>query len=120
MDLLTQPTSWGGCHLLLAFASGGKHPDGVTPLFLEMQEMEWTGSTTMLTGKNIIFTHILLCSHNLLNVRFVDRDMLLYYHWGHGVGHVYSHTQTEFSSSANTVSISADVELDLNTGCTHN
>ena len=42
--------------------------------------------------------------------------MLLHYHWGHGVGHVYSHTRTEFSSSANTVSTSADVDLDLNTG----
>ena len=85
-------------------------------LFLEMREMERTGSTTTLTGKNTIFIHILLYTHNLLNVRFVDRDMLLRYHWGHGVGHVYSHTWTEFSSNVNTVSTSADVDLDLNTG----
>ena len=25
-------------------------------------------------------------------VRFVDRDMLMRFHWGHGVGHTYTHT----------------------------
>ena len=56
--------------------------------------------------------------------RFVDRDMLLRYHWGHGVGHVYSHvTRAEATSSGNAVSTPAnthmpisdpaDVELDV-------
>jgi hypothetical protein len=26
--------------------------------------------------------------------RFVDRDMLMRYHWGLGVGHLYAHTHT--------------------------
>ena len=36
--------------------------------------------------------------------RFVDRDMLLHYHWGHGVGHAYSHvTRTSAGSDGNGV-----------------
>ena len=36
--------------------------------------------------------------------RFVDRDMLLCYHWGHGVGHAYSHvTRTSAGSIGNCV-----------------
>ena len=31
--------------------------------------------------------------HNLIILsRFVDRDMLMHYHWGLGIGHAYSHT----------------------------
>lgn len=38
--------------------------------------------------------------------RFVDRDMLLRYHWGLGVGHTYSHipSSTDESRSAETLS----------------
>ena len=33
---------------------------------------------------------------NSLNLHsFVDRDMLMRYHWGHGIGHVYSHPQAD-------------------------
>ena len=51
----------------------------------------------------------------MLNVaRFVDRDMLLHYHWGHGVGHVYSHvTQAEATSSSNAVSMPADTHMPI-------
>ena len=39
--------------------------------------------------------------------RFVDRDMLLRYHWGLGVGHVYSHVRE--SSEHNDESITPQV-----------
>ncbi|KIM65445.1 hypothetical protein SCLCIDRAFT_22648 [Scleroderma citrinum Foug A] len=63
-----------GCHLIPAFASGKIHPDGVLPS-RSGREADW--------------------KHYYVN-RFVDRDMLLRYHWGQGIGHAYSHlTWTE-------------------------
>jgi hypothetical protein len=32
--------------------------------------------------------------------RFVDPDMLMRYHWGLGIGHIYSHGRTEVHSTA--------------------
>ena len=95
--------------------------------FLETREMDKTGNTTTSTGRNIFLTRILLLAQNLLNVRFVDRDMLLRYHWGHGIGHVYSHvTRAGAASNNSTVSMPAnpdvsspdpaDVELNIDTG----
>jgi hypothetical protein len=33
-------------------------------------------------------------------LRFVDRDMLMRYHVGHGVGHVYAHGQATFEEDS--------------------
>jgi hypothetical protein len=38
-----------------------------------------------------IFLIVVLADHITFNTRFVDRDMLMRFHWGLGVGHVYSH-----------------------------
>jgi hypothetical protein len=35
-----------------------------------------------------------------LCLRFVDPDMLMWYHWGLGIGHIYSHGHTEGHSTA--------------------
>ncbi|KIJ64394.1 hypothetical protein HYDPIDRAFT_90003, partial [Hydnomerulius pinastri MD-312] len=59
-----------GCHLIPAFADGRMHPDGVSMSRNAKDGADW--------------------KKYYVN-RFVDRDMLLRYHWGHGVGHVYSH-----------------------------
>ena len=37
-----------------------------------------------------------------MSFRFVDRDMLMRYHWGLGVGHIYSHGQRADGPSAPT------------------
>lgn len=34
-----------------------------------------------------------------LTLRFADRDMIMRYHWGLAVGHVYSHNQNESTPS---------------------
>lgn len=34
-----------------------------------------------------------------LDDRFADRDMLVRYHWGLGIGHVYSHEDSKFHQS---------------------
>ena len=68
--------------------------------------MVQTGSTTMSTGSDT-FLGSYQALNKLLYVRFVNRDMLLHYHWGHGVGHVYSHvSQTEADSGYNHASTS--------------
>lgn len=33
------------------------------------------------------------CFSNMVLLRFVDRDMILRYHWGHGVGHTYAYPE---------------------------
>ena len=33
-----------------------------------------------------------MCHNSIILSRFVDRDMLMRYHWGLGIGHAYSHT----------------------------
>ena len=33
------------------------------------------------------------------NISFVDRDMVMRYHWGLGVGHVYSHSDAPSDGS---------------------
>ena len=48
----------------------------------------------MLTGRRFLISNSR--AKNLPCIRFVDRDMLLWYHWGQGIGHAYSHlTWTE-------------------------
>jgi hypothetical protein len=37
--------------------------------------------------------------------RFVDRDMVMRYHWGMGVGHVYSHGQAVVPNTSATTQI---------------
>lgn len=44
--------------------------------------------------------------------RFVDRDMIMRYHWGLGVGHVYAHDQTP--SRAVTIFSESESNTDLN------
>ena len=51
------------------------------------------GVVTMSTGKWLTIEQNCLLIHNF-NQRFADRDLLMHYCWGLGVGHIYSHGQT--------------------------
>jgi hypothetical protein len=53
----------------------------------------------LMTGLAIMSLGALSCSKypsvfDLVDPRFVDPDMLMRYHWGLGIGHVYSHGHT--------------------------
>ena len=65
-----------------------------------------TGSTITLTGRGGL-SYVL--AHNLKShsVRFVDRDMVMRYHWGLGVGHVYAYSRP----SESTNQADGDVEI---------
>ncbi|KIJ59331.1 hypothetical protein HYDPIDRAFT_46993, partial [Hydnomerulius pinastri MD-312] len=56
------------CHLVLVFADGRLHPDGVAISRNARDSDDW--------------------KYYYIN-RFIDRDMLMRYHWGLGVGHTY-------------------------------
>lgn len=49
-----------------------------------------TGRLTISIGEHCIFRYRLQFSHPAVH-RFVDRDMLMRFHWGLAVGHVYTH-----------------------------
>ena len=71
---------------------------------LQMDDNAWTVLQRLRTvvilmiGGIITSTGAFLCKFSFtdLNVvsRFADRDMLMRYHWGLGVGHVYAHEST--------------------------
>lgn len=47
----------------------------------------------------------------ITNGRFVDRDMAMRYHWGHGVGHTYSHQSPRMQ-----VSVIGNIQRDIEMG----
>ncbi|KAF8151198.1 hypothetical protein BJ912DRAFT_869512 [Pholiota molesta] len=59
-----------GCHLIQAFSLGKSHPDGIGLSSISKDGQDWISYDVN---------------------RFADRDMLMRYHWGLGVGHSYSH-----------------------------
>ncbi|KAG6904449.1 hypothetical protein DXG01_009865 [Tephrocybe rancida] len=63
-----------GCHLISRFSRGPLYDDGKGRSPCARDSDDW--------------------KFYLVN-RFVDRDMLMRYHWGMGVGHLYSHTHNE-------------------------
>ncbi|RDB18539.1 hypothetical protein Hypma_000288 [Hypsizygus marmoreus] len=62
------------CHLIPRFILGKVHEDGKGLSSLAQDSKDWRGYYVN---------------------RFVDRDMIMRYHWGLGVGHVYSRMQTD-------------------------
>lgn len=54
-------------------------------------------------------------STNLLiyKYRFVDRDMVMRYHWGLAVGHTYAHRRTSFEPNTEGNTHQQDEEYDL-------
>ncbi|KAG2047193.1 hypothetical protein BDR06DRAFT_1032526 [Suillus hirtellus] len=59
-----------GCHIIPAFARGKRHYDGLGVSACAGDKEDW---------------------HEYYINQFVDRDMLMRFHFGLGVGHVYSH-----------------------------
>ncbi|KAF9230744.1 hypothetical protein BU15DRAFT_83245 [Melanogaster broomeanus] len=80
------PTNVLRCwHIIPAFADGQVHPDGVALSRNAQDATDW--------------------KRYYVN-RFVDRDMVMRYHWGLGVGHTYTHGNSELFNSLIPTSIS--------------
>ena len=70
-----------------------------------------------MTGRNIVLTgefkpgqHHLNKSDSIMVSSFVDRDMLMRYHWGLGIGHQYAHTTASIEISSQSHSNGRDME----------
>ena len=77
-----------GCHLIPAFAKGRSHLDRISfsPISRDGDDWKYYYVNRYKCFQPFDMIHLLM-----LTQRFVDRDMLLRYHWGLGIGHTYSH-----------------------------
>ncbi|KIM56162.1 hypothetical protein SCLCIDRAFT_29860 [Scleroderma citrinum Foug A] len=100
-----------GCHLIPAFARGRSHPDHInfSPITKDSNDWKYYYMNWYKYFQPFDMTHLLMIAQ-----RFVDRDMLLRYHWGLGVGHTYSHVrdQSEHSDESITPQALHDGALD--------
>ena len=74
----------------LATLSQGSGLEGSTLTSFPFQDVQ----TTRMIGKSITSIGVSVLQHGMLIlsvVRFVDRDMVMRYHWGLAVGHAYAH-----------------------------
>ncbi|KIJ10243.1 hypothetical protein PAXINDRAFT_86346, partial [Paxillus involutus ATCC 200175] len=78
-----------GCHLIPAFAKGKLHQDRIAISPIAKDSEDWKCYYINRYGASTSLDDVIFYSHP--TQRFVDRDMLLRYHWGLGVGHTYSH-----------------------------
>jgi hypothetical protein len=75
-----------GCHVIPAFSRGQVHPDGKLFSNLAQDQDDWLAYYVNRCVHQIKFFPAL----SSFGLRFVDRDILIRYHWGHGVGHTYA------------------------------
>ena len=75
-----------GCHIIPAFSRGQVHPDGKLFSNLAQDQKDWFSYYVNWWVTLIQLFHALPS----FRLRFVDRDMVIRHHWGHGVGHTYA------------------------------
>ena len=75
-----------GCHVIPAFSRGQVHPDGKLFSNLAQDQNDWFVYYINRCVSPIKFSPAL----SSFELRFVDHDMVIRYHWGHGVGHTYA------------------------------
>jgi hypothetical protein len=103
------------CHVIPAFASRKVHIDGVALSHIAKDKQDWTRYYVDRCAK----VFFLIGIQPIPGLRFADRDMVMRYHWGLGVGHVYSHDQgmarttTTSCTSAQTSAITMDNPVDI-------
>jgi hypothetical protein len=86
LDSLTQLMFCMDAILFLPFPEGRYIPMANSSQILHRIRM--IGLSTTLTGALVQSSFPQPCHR--LNFRFVDRDMVIHYHWGHGMGHTYA------------------------------
>ena len=76
-----------GCHIIPQFLHGLRHPDGTGMSRCVDDSSDWH---FYYINRFVIYFSTLLI---LIISSFVDRDMVMRYHWGLGVGHAHAHSQ---------------------------
>jgi len=77
-----------GCHLIPAFAKGRSHPNHINLSPIAKDGDDWK---YYYVNRYKCFQPFHMIPLLTITRRFMDRDMLLRYYWGLGVGHTYSH-----------------------------
>lgn len=80
-----------GCHIIPSFAGGKAHLDEVGLSHCAQDARDWA---RYYVGRCVTTFKSIFTLHRLTEIRFVDRDMIMRYHWGLGIGHLYSHGQS--------------------------
>jgi hypothetical protein len=75
-----------GCHIIPRFSDGHKRADGSTVSKCAQDHNDWKAYYVA----RFVNLHLYYCRPSLMFDSFVDRDMLMRYHWGLGVGHSYA------------------------------
>lgn len=85
-----------GCHVIPTFSGGRVHLDGVGLSHCARDGLDWAHYriNRCVTQHYVV---LVLCVYR--KIRFVDRDMIMRYHWGLGIGHIYSHGQIADAST---------------------
>jgi len=94
------------CHIIPAFASGIRHIDGRGLSFCAGDSSDWV---SYYVNRYVLVVYI----NSLVELlhRFVDRDMLMRYHYGLGVGHIYAHSSPSMDTyQTNTLTLDAEEE----------
>ena len=93
-----------GCHVMPSFTSGRMHTDGIALSRCARDSRDWKSYVINRYGSRFFATFHL----SIISTRFVDRDMVMRYHWGLAVGHDYAHTQK--LSKAHEVEVSEEMD----------
>jgi len=83
-----------GCHIVPAFQDGRVHSDGIGLSRCAADSQDWRHYYVM----RYFQFHFYCLAYSLSISRFVDRDMLMRYHWGCAIGHLYTHDPTTVSA----------------------
>ena len=78
-----------GCHIIPAFSTKTRYSDGrgISPCARDASDWQ-----SYYLNRYASFTPAVTPQHRLF-FSFVDRDMVMRFHWGLGVGHAYTHQQ---------------------------
>jgi hypothetical protein len=78
------------CHIVQGFKSGKLHSDGVSISRCAQDGGDWR---RYFVNRYASFLKSYFCSYAVL--RFADRDMMMRYHWGFAIGHIYTHVSSQ-------------------------
>ena len=98
-----------GCHVIPAFLSGRVHCDAIS---LSQCAKDAQDYNRYCIDRSVQFPHFMLAEVTAVS-SFVDRDMVMRYHWGLAIGHIYTHNRSQYSRKNPAASpANADTPLD--------
>lgn len=96
-----------GCHLIPAFSQGKRYSDniGLSKLARDSDDWQQYYVNRYVLSNLSDMTSLFIC-------RFADRDMMMRYHWGLGVGHTYAKGVPDLQGATEKIAASTSDVLD--------